>query len=224
MLLLVVWTGCKKKDTAPTVYLPHSVGAVSTDDTIAFEFTATDDQELAEIGYFITTGIDTIPGILPSWQVITSTAIAGNTAFMGDTLPVPDSISAGNYRFGVFAVDAMGFRDSLVDDFIITSKLDSLMPRLDTIVAPDTLTIGDELSLSFSLSDDTRLVFASYMLSSLVNDSTLVQRESPVSGLSFADSLKLPDIGDFQRVRFEVNFYDWVNNKTRESTDIIIKD
>lgn len=222
--LLMVFAACQNADAPPVVYLPVNVAALSTNDTLAFSFTATDDEGLAEVGYTIFTNGDTIPGILPGWWHDELSSASGKTTFGGDTLPLPDSISAGDYRLTVFAADEAGFTDSVTSTFAISSKIDSLLPALDTLISPDTLDAGEPLSLQFSLSDDTRLAYVSFHLTNLANDSTLLRNDQAVSGMQYADSLQLDTLGTIQRVRFELIFHDWVNNKASESTDIIIRE
>ena len=208
----------------PVLYVPGPATAAATGDTLSLEQTYTDDYELLRGGIRIRPEFDSVPGILPRWQFERLFTLEGRTDFRKDTLYPADSLSRGDYRVQVFAVDAGEQSDTLKYTLRMSSSIDGTGPLIDTSSIPDTVSEGEALRVMLGISDDTRLAFAKITLTALVNDSIILHLDSVLTGTQAGFRLELDSMGSFQRIKLEGKYYDWVNNFTEQTVYIIVKE
>ncbi|GEM_PF-2614007 len=223
-LLTLFFAACRPADMPPAVYVPGPAASAATGDTLSIAQTYTDDYELQRGGIRIRPEFDSVPGILPRWHFVRLFPLEGRTAFRHDTLFPADSLSRGDYRVRVFAVDAGGQSDTLKYTLRLSSSLDPAGPLIDTSSIPDTVSEGETLRAMIEISDDTRLAFADITLTALVNDSIILHLDSVLTGSLAGFRLELDSMGKFQRIRLEGKYYDWVNNFTVQTVNIIVKE
>ncbi len=223
-LFAVLLPACRPSDMPPVVYVPGPASAAATGDTVSLEQTYTDDYELQRGGIRVSPEFDSVPGIRPRWRFERLFTLEGRTAFRQDTLYPADSLSRGDYRIRVFAVDAEGQSDTLKYTLRLSSSIDQNGPLIDSSSIPDTVSEGELLRVMLEISDDTRLAFAKITLTALVNDSIILHLDSVLTGTQAGFRLELDSMGKFQRVKLEGKYYDWVNNFTEQTVNIIVKE
>jgi len=223
-LLALFFTACRSADMPPAVYVPGPANSATTGDTLVIEQTYTDDYELQHGGIYISPEFDSVPGIRPRWHFKRHFPLDGRTAFRQDTLYPADSLSRGNYRVKVFALDAGGQSDTLKYILRLSSSIDPNGPLIDTSSIPDTVSEGELLFVMLKISDDTRLAFADITLTALVNDSLILHLDSTLTTSVAELHIELDSMRKFQGIRMEGKYYDWVNNFTTQTVNIIVKE
>ncbi len=224
LLLISMLGACQKVRETPSVFLPEITKNAETGDTLMIRATFTDESQLKSGGLRIRVEGKEIPGTLPAWHLAKIFPLDGKTDFYLDSIPIPDSVSRNDYRVNVFAEDADGLTDTLKYTLGLTSLLDKAAPLIDSLIVPDTISTGSDLRFYMEIRDDRKLAYAEMTFTSVVNDSIILQIDSILSASLATFDLLIPEVGPFQQIKMEGKFYDWVNNVSSETVNIIVKE
>ena len=208
-------SSCTKDKTAPAIYSPTfgADAAFYSGDSIPLSLTFVDNKDLDRLEFEISPDDpDEIPSTVTLPFYYSGEAIAnGNTVFIEEIIPVPDSAATGDYNMLVTGYDQAGNTTSQTFNFKVINSLDASAPELVKVNIADTVSASLFTTIKATALDNTALAEVKVRLvQNATSEEILFQTFLPVEGLfQIEQLLNFPIEG---RYTFSIELRDWANN------------
>lgn len=211
----------------PEWYLltPAEGQAVTDGDTLFYEGTLVDNEELTQVAISVSPHFDSLTPlaqILPPYQWDSTWPVEGNTYFLAMESILGDSAAAGDYKLRVSATDEAGNVASLVRHLRWSSKYDALAPAIDSATVPDSVLQGEPLSLYFEWSDTVALSYAILRVERLATAAIVADSVVALGGAQQSVALELPFNGPVGSYRLRLIVADWANNRKSQTFNLLV--